>query len=113
MPLGEVLFDFYGKLKMLTRGYGSFDYEPIEYRITDVVKVDILVNKEPVDTLSYLVHRDKARTRALHYCEKLAKEIPHHQFKIPIQGGSVPRSSREPQSLRSGRMSRRNSMAAM
>lgn len=86
MPLGEVLFDFYGKLKMLTRGYGSFDYEPIEYRKTDVVKVDILVNKEPVDTLSYLVHRDKARSRALHYCEKLAKEIPRHQFKIPIQG---------------------------
>jgi len=86
MPLGEVLFDFYGKLKMLTRGYGSFDYKPIEYRQTDVVKVDILVNKEPVDTLSYLVHRDKARTRALHYCEQLAKEIPRHQFKIPIQG---------------------------
>ena len=86
MPLGEVLFDFYGKLKMITRGYGSFDYDPIEYRKTDVVKVDILVNKEPVDTLSYLVHRDKARTRALHYCERLAKEIPRHQFKIPIQG---------------------------
>ena len=86
MPLGEVLFDFYGKLKMLTRGYGSFDYEPIEYRPTDVVKVDILVNKEPVDTLAYLVHREKARTRALHYCEQLAKEIPRHQFKIPIQG---------------------------
>lgn len=86
MPLGEVLFDFYGKLKMLTRGYGSFDYDPIEYRSTDVVKVDILVNKEPVDTLSYLVHREKARTRALHYCERLAKEIPRHQFKIPIQG---------------------------
>jgi GTP-binding protein LepA len=86
MPLGEVLFDFYGKLKMLTRGYGSFDYKPIEYRQTDIVKVDILVNKEPVDTLSYLVHRDKARARALHYCEQLAKEIPRHQFKIPIQG---------------------------
>ena len=86
MPLGEVLFDFYGKLKMITRGYGSFDYDPIEYRDTDVVKVDILVNKEPVDTLAYLVHRDKARTRALHYCERLAKEIPRHQFKIPIQG---------------------------
>ena len=86
MPLGEVLFDFYGKLKMLTRGYGSFDYKPIEYRQTDIAKVDILVNKEPVDTLSYLVHRDKARARALHYCEQLAKEIPRHQFKIPIQG---------------------------
>jgi len=86
MPLGEVLFDFYGKLKMLTRGYGSFDYEPIEYRNTDIVKVDILVNKEPVDTLSYLVHREKARPRALHYCERLAEEIPRHQFKIPVQG---------------------------
>ena len=86
MPLGEVLFDFYGKLKTITRGYGSFDYAPIEYRTTDVVKVDILVNKEPVDTLSYLVHRDKARPRALHYCEQLAEAIPRHQFKIPIQG---------------------------
>lgn len=86
MPLGEVLFDFYGKLKMITRGYGSFDYVQIEYRPTDVVKVDILVNKEPIDALSYLVHRDKARTRALHYCEQLAEAIPRHQFKIPIQG---------------------------
>ena len=86
MPLGEVLFDFYGKLKSITRGYGSFDYVPIECRPTDVVKVDILVNKEPVDTLSYLVHRDKARSRALHYCEQLAEAIPRHQFKIPIQG---------------------------
>lgn len=86
MPLGEVLFDFYGKLKMITRGYGSFDYEQIEYRPTDVVKVDILVNKEPIDALAYLVHRDKARTRALHYCEQLAEAIPRHQFKIPVQG---------------------------
>ncbi|MEN6451171.1 MAG: translation elongation factor 4 [Thermoguttaceae bacterium] len=86
MPLGEVLFDFYGKLKTITRGYGSFDYVPIDYRETDIVKVDILVNGEPVDTLSYLVHRDKARTRAIHYCEQLAEAIPRHQFKIPIQG---------------------------
>ncbi len=86
MPLGEVLFDFYGKLKMITRGYGSFDYVPIDYRKTDVVKVDILVNKEPIDALAYLVHRDKSRARALHYCEQLAEAIPRHQFKIPIQG---------------------------
>ena len=86
MPLGEVLFDFYGKLKTVTRGYGSFDYVPADYRIADIVKVDILVNKEPVDTLSYLVHRDKARFRAVHYCEQLAEAIPRHQFKIPIQG---------------------------
>ena len=86
MPLGEVLFDFYGKLKTITRGYGSFDYTPTKYVKTDIVKVDILVNKEPVDTLSYLVHRDKARGRAVHYCEQLAEAIPRHQFKIPIQG---------------------------
>ncbi len=86
MPLGEVLFDFYGKLKMITRGYGSFDYEATEYRSTDIVKVDILVNKEPIDALAYLVHRDKSRARALHYCEQLAEAIPRHQFKIPIQG---------------------------
>ncbi|MCE5301757.1 MAG: translation elongation factor 4 [Planctomycetaceae bacterium] len=86
MPLSEVLFDFYGKLKTITRGYGSFDYVPIEYRETDIVKVDILVNGEPVDALSYLVHREKARARALHYCEQLAEAIPRHQFKIPIQG---------------------------
>lgn len=86
MPLGEVLFDFYGKLKMITRGYGSFDYVQTEYRKTDIVKVDILVNKEPVDALSYLVHREKSRARALHYCEQLAEEIPRHQFKIPVQG---------------------------
>jgi GTP-binding protein LepA len=86
MPLGEVLFDFYGKLKTVTRGYGSFDYVTTDYRDTDVVKVEILVNSEPVDALAYLVHRDKARQRALHYCEQLAEAIPRHQFKIPIQG---------------------------
>ncbi|MBN2579231.1 MAG: elongation factor 4 [Pirellulales bacterium] len=86
MPLAEVLFEFYGKLKTITRGYGSFDYEAIEYRETDIAKVEILINGEPVDTLAYLVHRDKARARALHYCERLAEAIPRHQFKIPVQG---------------------------
>ncbi len=86
MPLGEVLFDFYDKLKNVTRGYGSFDYEVTDYRTSDIVKVDILVNKEQVDALAQLVHRDKARPRALQYCEKLAKTIPKQQFKIPIQG---------------------------
>ena len=86
MPLGEVLHDFYDKLKTVTRGYGSFDYEELDYRVADIVKVDILVNKEVVDALAYLVHREKARQRALHYCEQLAKAIPRHQFKIPIQG---------------------------
>ncbi|MEW6488187.1 MAG: translation elongation factor 4 [Thermodesulfobacteriota bacterium] len=86
MPLAEVLFDFHDRLKTVTRGYGSYDWEELEYRPSDIVKVDILVNAEKVDALSYLVHRDKARARALHYCEKLAEMIPRHQFKIPIQG---------------------------
>ena len=86
MPLGEVLFEFYDRLKTVTRGYGSFDYEELDHRVSDIVKVDILVNKERVDALAYLVHEKKARTRALHYCEQLSKAIPRHQFKIPIQG---------------------------
>ncbi|MEM7165066.1 MAG: translation elongation factor 4 [Planctomycetota bacterium] len=86
MPLGEVLLDFYDKLKNVTRGYGSFDYDLIDYRATDIVKVDILVNKEKVDALSQLVHREKARVRALNYCKKLEDTIPRQQFKIPIQG---------------------------
>ncbi len=86
MPLAEVLFDFYDRLKSVTQGYGSFDWEMIDYRETDVVKVDILVNGEIVDALGQLVHRDKARQRALHYCERLADTIPRQQFKIAIQG---------------------------
>jgi GTP-binding protein LepA len=70
----------------MTQGYGSFDYDLLDYRETDLVKVDILVNAERVDALSQLVHRDKARQRALHYCEKLEETIPRQQFKIAIQG---------------------------
>ena len=86
LPLSEVLFDFYDRLKSGTQGYGSFDYEVMEYRPTDLVKIDILVNGEPVDALAQLVHRDRARMRALHYCDRLAETIPKHQFKIAIQG---------------------------
>jgi GTP-binding protein LepA len=86
LPLAEVLFDFYDKLKSISQGYGSFDYELLEYRATDLVKVDILVNGEKVDALSQLVHREKSRQRALKYCERLADTIPRQQFKIPIQG---------------------------
>jgi GTP-binding protein LepA len=86
LPLAEILFDFYDRLKSFTQGYGSFDYELTDYRETDLVKVDILVNAEKVDALSQLVHREKARTRALHYCERLAETIPKQQFKIAIQG---------------------------
>ena len=81
-----MLFDFYDRLKTITQGYGSFDYELREYRETDLVKVDILVNGEPVDALSQLAHREKARPRALHYCDRLADTIPRQQFKIAIQG---------------------------
>ena len=86
MPLAEVLFDFYDKLKTVTRGYGSFDYEALDYRPAEVVKVDILVHHEKVDALAFLAHRDKARARALHYCGQLERSIPRQQFKIPIQG---------------------------
>jgi len=86
LPLAEVLFDFYDRLKTVTQGYGSFDYGILDYRPTDLVKIDILVNSEPVDALSQLAHRDKARARALHYCDRLADTIPRHQFKIAIQG---------------------------
>jgi GTP-binding protein LepA len=92
MPLAEVLFDFYDRLKSVTRGYGSFDYEELDYRTSEVVKVDILVHHERVDALAFLAHADKARARSLHYCEQLAETIPRHQFKIPVQGaigGSV------------------------
>ena len=86
MPLAEVLFDFYDRLKSVTRGYGSFDYEELDYRVGNIVKVDILVHHEKVDALAFLAQQDKARGRALHYCEQLAESIPRHQFKIPVQG---------------------------
>ncbi len=86
LPLAEILFDFYDRLKTITQGYGSFDYELIDYRETDLVKVDILVNGDKVDALSQLVHREKARPRALHYCERLAETIPRQNFKIAVQG---------------------------
>jgi len=86
LPLAEVLFDFYDRLKSVTQGYGSFDYEILDYRPTKLVKVDILVNGEPVDALAQLVNEEKARPRALRYCERLAEAIPKQQFKIAIQG---------------------------
>ena len=86
LPLSEVLFDFYDKLKSISRGYASFDYEFLEYRPTDLVKVDILVSSEKVDALSMLVHKDRAFQRARKSCEKLKDEIPRQLFKIAIQG---------------------------
>jgi GTP-binding protein LepA len=86
MPLAEVIYDFYDRLKSLTQGYGSFDYDLIDYRETDLVKMDILINGERVDALSQLVHKDNAVARARTACEKLKQEIPKQMFKIAIQG---------------------------
>ena len=92
LPLAEVIYDFYDRLKSITQGYGSFDYEILDYRKGDLVKLDILVNGEVVDALSQLVHRNNARARGLHACEMLKEEIPRQLFKIAIQaaiGGTV------------------------
>ncbi len=86
LPLAEVLFDFHDRLKTVTHGYGSYDYELLDYRATKLVKVDILVNGDRVDALSQLVHQTKARPRALAYCERLSEAIPMHNFKIAVQG---------------------------
>jgi GTP-binding protein LepA len=86
MPLSEVVFDFYDKLKTITQGYGSFDYEMIEYRQGELVKLDILVNGEKVDALSMIVHKERVREWGVQVCDRLKEEIPKHQFKIAIQG---------------------------
>jgi len=86
LPLAEVIYDFYDRLKSVTQGYGSFDYEFLEYRAADVVKIDILVNSEKVDALSIIVHRERARMRAINICEKLKEELPRQQYKVAIQG---------------------------
>jgi len=92
LPLNEVVFDFYDRLKSISKGYASFDYQIEEYRIGDLVKMSILVNGEPVDALSMLVHRDRAEARGRGMVEKMKDLIPPHMFQIPIQaaiGGRI------------------------
>lgn len=92
LPLNEIVFDFYDRLKSLTSGYASFDYEVEDYRVGDLVKVTILVNGEVVDALSFLTHRSQSERRGRQICERLKDLIPRHQFKIPIQaaiGGKI------------------------
>ena len=85
MPLAEIVFDFYDRLKSISKGYASFDYAPLEMRQSDLVKMDILLNSEPVDALSALVHRSNAHNLGKKMCEKLKELIPRQQFEIPIQ----------------------------
>lgn len=92
LPLNEVVFDFYDRLKSISKGYASFDYHITEYRPGDLVKMSILVNAEPVDALSMLVHRTRAEARGRAMCEKLKELIPPHLFVIPVQaalGGKI------------------------
>jgi GTP-binding protein LepA len=86
MPLAEVIYDFYDRFKSVTQGYGSFDYEVIDYRESDLVRVEILVNGERVDAFSQIIHRGLARARALQICDRLKEEIPRQVFKVAIQG---------------------------
>ena len=92
IPLNEIVFDFHDRLKSVSRGYASFDYELSSYKPEDLVRVSILVNGEGVDSLSFIVHRTKAETRGRMMCEKLKKLIPRQLYKIAIQaaiGGKI------------------------
>jgi GTP-binding protein LepA len=85
MPLGEIVFDFYDKLKTVSKGYASFDYQPIDYKASKLIKLDILLNGDQVDALSALIHQDNAHSLGKRICAKLRELIPRQQFDIAIQ----------------------------
>ena len=85
LPLNEIVFDFYDRLKSISSGYASFDYELAEYQEAELAKVSILINEEPVEALSFIAHKTEVEKRGRAICEKLKNLIPRHMFKIPIQ----------------------------
>jgi len=85
MPLSEIIFDFFDKMKSVSRGYASLDYEFLDYRVSKLIKLDILLNGEPVDALSYILHADKAYEWGRELCTKLRKLIPRQMFEVVIQ----------------------------
>ena len=92
LPLNEVVFDFYDRLKSITKGYASFDYELVGYEVNNLVKVSIMINGDPVDALSLIVHKDRSQSRGRALCERLKDLIPRQQFKVAIQaaiGGKI------------------------
>ena len=112
-PLNEIITDFNDKLKSITKGYGSFDYEFDSYEESDIIKLEIRVNEEPVDAFSCLVHRSKAEGRGRAICAKLVEVIPQQLFKVPIQAAIGGKLSPEKQSAPSQKMSRQNAMEAI
>ena len=113
LPLNEVVFDFYDRLKSITKGYASFDYEMTGYEVNDLVKVSILINGEPVDALSLIVHRDRSQSRGRTLCSRLKDLIPRQQFKVAIQaaiGGKILLAKRLPHLEK---MLRKNYMVVM
>jgi GTP-binding protein LepA len=92
IPMAEIIYDFYDKLKGMTAGYGTMDYEVVGYREDNLAKVNILINGEPVEALALIVHRDRAEQRGRFLLQRLRKQIPRHQFEIPLQatiGGKI------------------------